>query len=356
VLAFTSACSEAETPPEDARRALLRELGEQIFLPTYRELETRIETLDERVRRLCDDPGSDRLDEARDAWWDARAPLKRNELLKFGPYTDEPGRFGPKLDFWPARPAAIQAVLDSDVELSVERIGTLGTAERGFPVIEYLLFEPDTELETALADEPRRCEYLGALVTDVHDNASGLREAWDPAAGAYLDELVYGGRGSAAFRSLDLAFGEIVNRLVFTVENARGEKLGAPAGTRTSGTPQPESAESRFSGRSLEDVRDNLRGVEAVCLGATSEPQAASLRQHLVRIGRDDLVGELERAFEAAYASLDAIPEPLTDTVTTDPSPVLAAIDELATLQRLLQVDLIHALGLILTFNDNDGD
>jgi predicted lipoprotein len=356
VLVFAGACSESESAPEDARRALLRGLGEEIFLPTYAELESKIALLDESVGVLCDEPGGEALDDARDAWWEARAPLKRNELLAFGPYTDEPARYGPKLDFWPARVDTLEDVLSGEEELSADAVNAFGASQKGFPAIEYLLFDPETEHETALADEPRRCEYLSALVADLGAKARGLREAWDPAAGNYLDELVYAGRGSKAFRTLDIAFGEIVNRLVFTVENVRGDKLGAPAGTRSDGKPQPESAESRFSGRSLEDARDNLRGVEAVCLGVTRDAAAASLASQLSRIGRADLVELLEAAFAGSYAALDAIPEPLTKTVVDDPAPVLAAIDELSNLQRLLQVDVIHALGLTLTFNDNDGD
>lgn len=348
-------CSEAQSAPEDARRELIRNLGEQVFLPTYRELEERIETLGERAGELCDAPDEDNLEAARSAWWEARAPLKRNDLLAFGPYVDQPGRYGPKLDFWPARVEDIEDVLAGDAAVDADGVAAFGTSTKGFPVVEYLLYTPNLDLVDAFGDE-RRCEYLKSLVVDLAENARGLHSAWDPSQGDYLDELVYAGRTSKAFATLDLALGEIVNRLVFTVENARGDKLGGPAGTRTDGTPQPDSAESRFSGRSLEDVRDNLRGLRAVCLGRDQDPADASLAAHLRRIDRADLAEQLEVAFEASFSALDAIPEPLTETVTSDAEPVLAAVDQLAELQRLLQVDLIHALNLVLTFNDADGD
>lgn len=349
------ACSEAKSAPEDARRELIRNLGEELFLPNYRELEARIVTLGERADELCDAPDDEHVEAARAAWWEARAPLKENELLAFGPYVDQPGRYGPKLDFWPARVESIEEVLAGDGAVDPEGVAALGTAEKGFPVVEYLLYTPNLELAEAFGDE-RRCEYLQSLITDLGENAQGLYAAWDPSQGDYLDELVYAGRTSKAFSTLDQALGEIVNRLVFTVENARGGKLGGPAGTRTDGTPQPDSAESRFSGRSLEDMRDNLRGVRAVCLGKNQQPTDASLAAHLRRIDRADLAAQLEASFEASFAALDAIPEPLTETVTEDVAPVLAAVDQLAELQRLLQVDLIHALNLVLTFNDADGD
>jgi predicted lipoprotein len=42
--------------------------------------------------------------------------------------------------------------------------------------------------------------------------------------------------------------------------------------------------------------------------------------------------------------------------VTTEPERVREASARLADLQRLIQVELISALGLSLNFNDNDGD
>ena len=96
--------------------------------------------------------------------------------------------------------------------------------------------------------------------------------------------------------------------------------------------------------------------MRAVCLGRNQDPADASLAAHLRRIDRADLAEQLEVAFEASFSALDAIPEPLTETVESDAAPVLAAVDQLAELQRLLQVDLIHALNLVLTFNDADGD
>jgi predicted lipoprotein len=146
-----------------------------------------------------------------------------------------------------------------------------------------------------------------------------------------------------------------VNRLVYDLESARGDKLGAPLGNRTAGVPQPDTAESRFSGRSIEDVRDSVRGVEEVCFGADVE-DAQSLVRYLDGIGRDDLGSALRDAFDASYAALDQIPEPLTDAVMTDPTSVQAAFDALSELQRLIQVDVINAMGLMLTFTDGDGD
>lgn len=351
-------CGEGARPREDIRGPLLRQLGESVFVPTYAELEGAAELLALRAAALCEEPSEELLAEAQAAWWEARAPWKRNEVLAFGPHTDPPLRFGPKLDFWPARVDTIEAVLTGDTPLSAEAVAAFGASERGFPVLEYLLYQSDVDLLGAFSPGGRRCQYLTALSEDLATQAAGLRRAWDPAEGDYLAQLADAGRiPGGEFESVEAALGEVVNRLVFTIENVRGDKLGVPLGNRSGGEAQPDSAESRFSGRSLEDARDNVRGVAAVCFsGNAAEGEPQNLASYLERIRRSDLVPPLRESLDSSLAALDAVPEPLTLAVLDDPEAVAAASETLAELQRLIQVDIINAMGLTLTFNDSDGD
>ena len=147
----------------------------------------------------------------------------------------------------------------------------LGAAAKGMPAFEYLIYDPARDPVAESSDDPRFCEYLGAVGVNLADDATGIRAAWDPAEGDFLGELVEAGRGSKTYDSIEMALGAVVNRLVYDLEAVRGEKLGVPLGMRTGGDVQPDSAESRFSGRSLEDVRDSLRGIEEVVFGAAVE-------------------------------------------------------------------------------------
>jgi len=344
-------CSQPSATPEDTRRVLLQGLGEQIFLPRYVEFEARAGDVRAAIGAFCEDPTEETLATARDAWWVSRAPWKRNETVAFGPYAP-PDSYGAALDFWPCRAESVDAVLAGTDPIDP---ALLGAAGKGLPALEYLLYDPEHDPVAESAPDSRRCEYLAAIGGELVLDASALRGAWDPAEGDFLGELVEAGRGSKTYDSIEMALGEVVNRLVYDLEAARGEKLGVPLGSKTGGTPQPDSAESRFSGRSLEDVRDALRGVEEVCFGAELE-KPASLVRYLDGIGRDDLGPALRGAFDASYAAIDAIPEPLTEAVTSDPASVQAAMDAMGELQRLIQTDVINAMGLMLTFSDADGD
>lgn len=334
-------------PVPDRRRELLRSWTSDFLLAHYAEFERKLEALALASRVLEDSPGNDDLREAQAAWGDARKPWKETEVFKFGPVADEPLRYGAEIDFWPARPDAVEAVL---AETGAIVPDDLGAAAKGLPAVEYLLFG-EGALE-AFRESKRRYEYLQVLIDDLGLQTRRLAEAWDPEGGNYQSELVDAGRGSAMYDTLSMALSEIVNRMGFTIENIRADKLGV--GIAPDGTPQPDNLESLFSGRSIGDIDDNLRGIEQLYFG---DPKLGLLGLDDYLQHRGFHLGERMRSELAnSRAALERIDLPLSVAIDSEQDLVEDAIDRLELLQRLIQVDVIGALSLNVRFNDNDGD
>jgi predicted lipoprotein len=337
----------------DTRRELLESWSTGLIVPLYAQFEQRSQALASSVDALCSAPTDASLDAARTAWSDAREPFKRAEVFAFGPYSRPEFRIGPKIDSWPARPEDVEEWLASADPVDPATLATLGVWHKGLPVIEYFLFSPEASSMAQLAN-PRRCEYLRSTATELVSRAHEIHLAWAPEGGNFASQLSGAGRTSTAWRSLRDAFGEIVNRMGFTLENVRRDKLGRPLGEMTGGTADPNVAESRFSGRSLRDIQDNLAGIEVLYFGDPSL-SLAGLSSYASERGQnfDD---RFRSGVSAARAALDAVDMPLTDAVTAEPDRVRDASARLGELQTLIQVELINALGLSLNFNDNDGD
>lgn len=351
LLPLAPGCGTTEL--SDQRRELLSSWGHAFLLAQYAEFEARSATLADRTAELRDAPSDETLEAAREAWWEARAPWKRAEVFAFGPYSEEPRRIGPKIDFWPARPQAIEDVLEDDSELDPDTLEDLGAPAKGLPALEYLLFQPDTDLVAAFED-PRRGEYAHALAQDLVARAREIHDAWDPEHEAFLNQLTDAGRSSTRFSTLNAAVGEVVNRIGYTLENDRLEKLAPALGDTSDGTPQPDRLESPFSGRSLEDLRDNLAGIELLYRGDATAG-LKGLDAYLKERGKH-LVRTFDERVLACHGALDSIPAPLSDAISNDVATVRALMAELAALQRFFQVDVLNALSLSLGFNDNDGD
>lgn len=337
----------------DTRRELLESWSTGLIVPLYAQFEERSQALAGSVDALCAAPTDASLEAARVAWYDAREPLKRAEVFAFGPYSRPEFRIGPKIDSWPARPEDVEEWIAGAEPVDPATLAALGVWHKGLPVIEYFLFSPDASSLARLA-EPRRCEYLRSSAAELVNRAHELHLAWAPEGGNFASQLSGAGRTSTAWRTLRDAFGEVVNRMGFTLENVRRDKLGRPLGEMTGGTADPNVAESRFSGRSLRDIQDNLAGIEVVYFGdpSISLPGLSSYANERGQSFDD----RFRSGVSAARAALDAVDMPLTDAVTGEPDRVRAASARLGELQTLIQVELINALGLSLSFNDNDGD
>lgn len=353
---LVSSCSDEAKPVPDLRRVIMESWGEHIIIPTYSEFEVRAETLRLRSEELCEAPSVETLKAAQLAWWDAREPWKQMDVFAFGPYVLEPWRVGPRVDSWPVRVDSITQTLAADGPLEAEMMGVF---QKGFPVADYLLHQPDVDLVAAFSDgessNGRRCDYLLVVVTDIADGAKTIREAWDPAYGNYIGELTDAGRpGFERFSSLQMAMSEVVNRMTFLVENIRADKLGRPLGTNIGGGAQPGKVESQFSGRSVQDILDNLRGLERLYFG-TGEEGSRGLEQFIASRGYD-FDQAMRDNLAACREALGKIPGPLSGAVVSDPEAVAAAIEALGKLQRLIQVEMLNALSLTPSFNDNDGD
>jgi predicted lipoprotein len=346
-------CGEAAAPSGDQRLALLASQGEVVILPQYEDFAREAAGLEERAEALCAAPDAAGLERARGAWGAARGAWKRTEVFAFGPTAEEPLRLGPKIDAWPAREDTIAETLAAPGAIDLEKVGVYA---RGLPVIEALLYSPGVDVVSSLsgAEGARRCEYLVALTADLRQSAEALRDAWHPERGGYL-LLLTSPSASGPFLGPQEALGELVNRMAFTVENIRSNKLNTPLGKKGDGTPDPSLVESRFSARSLDDIRDNLAGLEAIYTGRYGERQGLGLRDYASGRGLD-----FDAAFfghlEASRGALDAIPGTLGEAVVASPDKVEAAVVALRELQVLIQSDIIGALGLAQTFNDNDGD
>ena len=340
---------EVQTPADHP--AVLDSLADKIALAHYKNFETRSTAMVDAAQAFCESPSDALLEEVRSAWWSARTPWKNAEIVQFGPITEYPERVGPKVDDWPVNERAVEDRLVSDDDLTLEAYRNYGTATRGLPVAEYLLWGAGEETLSLYGADSRRCEMLVVVSEDIHASASYLVDLWSV---DWYDQLRGQDDGDwLVFKEPKDVVDEWVNHMVFTAENIRETKLGKPAGDRFNGTPQPDLLESRSSARSLQDAMDALVGVQQVWSGDLDGDHPGI--RDLV-LDDPDLVGRVDSLFADTITRLDDIPETLEDTVWDQPEIVDRAQTALAELQKILQIEVAAHIGIVVGFNPNDGD
>lgn len=325
VALLTVACGSPDSKrgsnDDSARDAVLRSLAADLMTDRYTAFRDNAETF-ALTAEGCDS------DAMKADWWSTREPWKNTEIVWFGPVKEYPERLGPKIDDWPANESAVNELLESTEDLSVDSFASMGSATRGFPAIETILW--------TAADHPRACAAIQGASGDLAANAGLLLDAWTT-------------RWTPGHSSGKSVLNEWVNQMGFTAQNIRELKLGKPVGDYSNGEPQPDLLESRLSGRSLADARDALEGVRLVWTGVNNQGLRTLIPDESIQQQVDNLLA-------IAVERLGSIPEPLEEAIVNEPEIVDYAQAPLRELQSVLQRDVATALNVTVTFNDSDGD
>lgn len=343
------------------KQAMVQDMAEGVYLPTSVAVGERGAALSSALTALCEAPDAARLTAAQEAWRSAQGPLKQAQLTSFGP-AEELRTFA-TLDFWPIRPDSIDALLASDTELTGASLAAQGATVRGYPVVEYLIFDVGgggdaatlaalTDTTTTPTSGARRCQYLVALGEDIAAVSAAYQQAWSPDGGGYVTELATAGAGSAAWPTTQSAISALINLQLSEIEATKGSRIGAPMGTRNGGVPQPDAVEAPYSDASLANIAAVLDGVEAAYLGASDRQGMTDFMQ----VQRPDTDTTVRAQLDAAEAAVAAIPPPLQSAVEADLPSVTAAYDAVDALFVTWQTEVVLAFGVTITFNDNDGD
>ena len=348
---FLLACSGGtdSADPYAGVSGVVAELGENVWLPRYADFSSEAAVLSGSVSSFCSAPSEDGLAAARSAWWSAKEPWKLADSVAFGPYTEWGLRLGPEIDGWPTRPDLLQEVIDDTAPVDANMLGSTST---GLPALGWLLFASEAADFTE-----RRCALAVALAVKLSADAELMVSAWSAEGADTLGALVDPSSNTEDdFMSSGDVLEEVFNRTLFAVENVRLIKLGKPAGLENGGAIDASLLEAPYSGRSLQDARDNIHGVLQNWSGTYGDSDGQGLVDLLPAGTRDELDALVQSTAAEALDALEAIPEPLVDSLSSSPSTVNAAIGALLPLQVALQVDVAQALQVTIQFNDADGD
>jgi len=341
------------------RKAMLESLGSEVIIPSYRWFLDETAALVSSAQSFCSEPTAASLAGFQAQWQSVRVPWKQMEVAAFGPYAEQPWRIGPKIDSWPVREDTIEQNLAGAEPLDVAHVSALGAASRGLPALEYLIFDPEGVHAALVKFEAeggaRRCEYAIGLSEDLHANADAMVSAWSHDGDDYLGALVASGEPGAPFTSVSDASNEIINRMLSLTESIMRSKLGQPLGLESGGEAHPDQVEAPYSGNSIRDIVANLDGLENIYRGRFDGGRGIGV-QLWVRWYSPDTDQSVRAAIMKARWAVEAIPEPLSNAVVTQPDLVQAAYDQLRELRNVIGVDVINAIAGTVTFNETDGD
>jgi len=354
-----SACNPDDdndgTMPAFDRAAFLENAADNIIVPTYATfaestqfLAAMLDGLNKGEITVSD------IASVRQALFDANVAWQRAQIFDFGPASYR--ALLVTTNTFPTDTTEIELATESETwqgGLS----STLNSS--GLPALDWMLFSMSESATSVAWNEPSsgHLNHAKRLSQFMAEEASAVLSAWNS---SYRDEFV-ASTGTEAGSSI----GELLNAFNRVYEgNIRKQKLGLPNGAMTfSGNPQPSLVESPFAGSwSIDLLTEGLNACAHLYFGdqANGASSSLGLDDYLKSLGdvsygqglHEDIVGQLASA-QAAVATMQ---DPLASFVVDQQQASLDVYAELQALVVLWKVDMMSSLGVLITYQDNDGD
>lgn len=326
------------------RKAMLINWADNIVLPAFENFESEVTALDVAIENFKIQANPKNLTAVRSQFKKTYLAFQSVKTFEMGP--SENVSFRASLNTYPTDTLKIASNIIKK-NYNLEAASQLDA--RGFPAMDYLLFSNSSDLENH-ADARA---YLEVLAKDILNLAQTVNQGWK----AHRTEFI-----EASGTDIGSSLGQIVNALNKDYEIIKNAKVGFPAGKKTLGKTYPHTCEAYYSGMSLELMEANIEAIHNLYLGISfNEAQnGISLEDYLIALeaphGEASLDQVIEDQFVKALDAVRAVPAPFSSALDSHKNEVDAAYLEIQRNVVLLKTDMPSAMGVLITYQDNDGD
>ncbi|SDS30093.1 hypothetical protein SAMN05216198_1645 [Halopseudomonas litoralis] len=329
-LLAASFCSTAwaETP---------RDLWHSSLAEGYATLATATASLNEAATAYCAAPSDDGRETLESAWYQAFDSWQAVRFVDFGPI--ERDNLSWQFQFWPdAKNTIARKVnywLGSEQPINAEQLKADSVAVKGFPALEYLLFDPLAAKQHPLPEQ-RACELVTGISNLLQENTVQLQQQWQAFRPHYLD--------NAQFQNTT------VLAAMHGLEIVRNKRLAAPMGLEGKPRRNPYIADAWRSEHSLAGIQASLVGLQQYFL--------PGLRQLMSNDQGAELAVRLDQQLTATIKRLEHQQADMQQLLANDDGyrSLQLVFIEVDKLNQLLSGNIASELGIIRGFNSSDGD
>ena len=336
------------------RSALLNNYADNIVIPAYEEYVASTNNLLTAINEFALSPAdNNKLLTCIEHLKIVSLKWQLASLFDFGPASDYA-----LLEFTNSYPTSTD-----DIESSIgDESWIAGQASNidnvGLPALDYLLNEVGAM--DKLNANPARVEHLVRQTEFLNEQGELVLENWQS---SYHSNFV-----SMTGTEMGSSIGSMLNAFNRVFEaNIRKQKLGLPSGVSTfSGNPLPSHVEAKYANYwSIDLLYEALLSIEKIYMGNSSssnpsDKEGVGFDDYLISLGdeafgqglNNDIVAQITSSKEAVL-SLD---DPLSEFVLTNQENCISVYSELQALVVLFKVDMMSSLGVLITYQDNDGD
>lgn len=371
------------TPPSDDfnQTLLLQNLTDNVIVPTYTKFAELTVTQDAAIGNYCAALTSQATNteamqvSAKQSWRDAMAVWQMAEVMQIGPLLDNNNSLRNKIYSWPNTSSC---AVDQDVLLAESEgydISTRTPSRKGLDAIEYLLFNSDLNHScTVFGTQPQgwnnrtnedrmtaRCGLAKLVAADLVSNSEELLSAWNGTATeqGYAEVLKNAGQVNSSFNNVHDAVNDVSDAVFYIDTLTKDAKLATPLGVFANDcglVPCIQNVESRFAFNSLQNIINNIQGLNMIFLGGNTD-SAIGFEDYLIDVGATDTATQMRNDLTNVTEFAITLEQSLTQLLEQEPEQVQQVHDQLKKVTDNMKTDFIQSLALELpatSAGDND--
>lgn len=333
--------NEPPTGTDAFKKGMLENYADNIIIPAYGDLETKIGQLETAVNAFLTTPSTTTQDAVKTPFKNAYLSFENISVAYFGPASAL--LLNNYLNSFPANHDKIETGVTSG-EYNFN-LPVVSDSIQGFPALDYLLFAPGAVAKFT-EDEAgnNRRTYVQDVLTRMKSLVSNTASQWNTTYRATFTASLKTDVGSS--------IGFLVNQFAFEMDALKGPRIGWPFGKQSNGIVFADKCEAYYSGLSKDLAIQNLTSLKNYFTGGSKD----GIAEYLVLLKKEQLNSDVLAQFDVALTALNAIPAPLSDAFTNNADKVENAYKEVQKLLTLIKTDVASATGVQITYMDNDGD
>jgi predicted lipoprotein len=214
---------------------------------------------------------------------------------------------------------------------------------QGFAAIDYIFFGPNA-IDKFNSNTAKRIQYAKDVVGRMKTLIDKVVTDWS----SYRSEFT----GNTK-TNVGSPIGNMINIMAYEMDILKGPRIGWPFGKQSNGIAFPEKVEAYFAGNASALAQESVRNLKKVF---TANDSGKGFSDYLKALGKEALAAQVTAQFDLLISKLQALPDPLSTTITAEPGKLEEAYKEIQKLLTLIKTDVASATGVQITFMDNDGD
>ena len=337
---MVSMAVSCKKPGEDTidfnKENLLENIANNQIAPAINDFAEKVSSLQFDYTAFQANPTTDNFETVRDSWKLAYVSWQTMKIFDFGPMRDYAlkGSIG-------TFPTDTTKVLSNIASGSY----TLGTAANidavGLSSLDFLLYRNDAL--TFFTSDNNYMQYGLDVIQKMNQEISAVQAQWETYKSTFI---------ASTGTETTSAFSLLVNEFNRDYELAKNAKLGIPIGKQSLEIQLPEYIEARYSGISLDLLKSNLEALRNLYTGGSG----VGFDDYLEHLDRGALNSTIRTNFNTIISLIEGFSGTLEQEMQTNVSGLNELYVELQGQVVNLKTDMTSAFGILITYQDNDGD